>query len=116
MAVLKSISAAMIAALATGHVPGAANPGTRQTRIEALLEHQPQVDAECEHEIDTLRLILQGRLGTKDQRGLLQRILSQHKSPKNLAHRLASKLDMGTDSVRHSYGDLGHNPMNELQS
>lgn len=78
--------------------------------LEQKLEAIPALDPSAEHEIDKLRLVLQGQLGTPAQRSMLLRIIKSTKLPaghKNLTMVLAEKLgDAKTQHLatnRHSY-------------
>lgn len=73
---------------------------------EALLNAQSAIDG-AEHQIDILRQILIGEIGTKDQRSMLIRIIKQNSPTRPMLPRLAVKLGVDTSStsayVRNSY-------------
>lgn len=78
--------------------------------LEQKLAAIPAIDPSAEHEIDKLRLVLQGQLGTPAQRSMLLRIIKSTKLPaghKNLTLVLAETLgDAKTRDIasrRHSY-------------
>jgi hypothetical protein len=69
--------------------------------LETALLRAPGIDPHAEHEIDTLRCILQGTVGTKAQRAMVIRVLKQVEPKKPIAPKLFRHLT--GDYVRHTY-------------
>lgn len=69
--------------------------------LESALLNVRGIDPHAEHEIDTLRSILQGTIGTKAQRAMIIRVLKQVEPRKPIAPKLFRHFS--GDYFRHTY-------------
>lgn len=73
-----------------------------KTTLEHRLMTLPRIDPAAEHEVDLLRLILQGKAGTSAQRAMLIRVIKQNRSKsRGWSSRLAQKLGNVAGSEEH---------------